>query len=142
MAFDDIESKDILYSVEDCLKKFCTSLREHATDVIYFGKKKMLSLMKKELKLCQDATECYICGKRLIKMFVNNKNYQKVRDHCHFTGKYRVAAHGVCNLRFNVSNEIAVAFHNGSNYDYQRTKELANEFEGELECLGEKYRKL
>ena len=35
-------------------------------------------------------------------------------------------------------NEIPVVFHNGSNYDYHFIiKELANEFEGKLECLGE-----
>ena len=35
-------------------------------------------------------------------------------------------------------NEIPVVFHNGSNYDYHFIiKELANEFEGQFECLGE-----
>ena len=35
-------------------------------------------------------------------------------------------------------NEIPVVFHNGSNYDYHFIiQELANEFEGKLECLGE-----
>ena len=29
------------------------------------------------------------------------KNY-KVRDHCHYTGKYRGAAHNICNLRYKV----------------------------------------
>ena len=34
-------------------------------------------------------------------------------------------------------NEIPVVFHNGSNYDYHFIiKELANEFEGQFECLG------
>ena len=33
---------------------------------------------------------------------------------------------------------IPVIFHNGSNYDYHFiVKELANEFEGQFECLGE-----
>ena len=27
---------------------------------------------------------------------------QKVRDHCHYTGKYRGAAHNICNLRYKV----------------------------------------
>ena len=27
------------------------------------------------------------------------KNMQKFRDHCHYTGKYRGAAHSICNLR-------------------------------------------
>ena len=35
-------------------------------------------------------------------------------------------------------NEIPVVFHNGSNYDYHFiVKELANEFEGQFECLEE-----
>ena len=28
-AFDHIENKHTLYRGEDCMKKFCTSLREH-----------------------------------------------------------------------------------------------------------------
>ena len=74
-AFDHIENKHTLYSGEDCLKKFCTALRENATKLINFEKKRMLPLTKKELKLHQDATECYICGKRSLRKFVNDKNY-------------------------------------------------------------------
>ena len=84
------------------MKKFCSSLREHITDVINFEKKKMLPLTKKELKLHHDVTVFYIFGKK----FAKDKNYQKVRDYCHYTGKYRGAAHSICNLRFNVPNEI------------------------------------
>ena len=37
-----------------------------------------------------------------------------------------------------MSNQISVAFHNGSDYDQHFIiKELAKEFEGEFECLGE-----
>ena len=36
--------------------KFCSSLREHATNIINFEKKKMLQLTKKELKLDHDPT--------------------------------------------------------------------------------------
>ena len=50
----------------------------------------MLLLIKEELKPYQDAKVSYICGKRILK-FTNDKNYQKFRDHCHYTGKYRVA---------------------------------------------------
>ena len=115
-VFDHIKNKHTLYCGEDFLKRFCTSLRENATKLINFEKKKMLPLTKKELKLHQDATDCYICGKRFLRKFVNDKDYWKVRDH--FTGKYRGAADSICNLRFNVSNKIPVVFHNGSNYDY------------------------
>ena len=35
-------------------------------------------------------------------------------------------------------NEIPVVFQNGSNYDYHFImKEVANEFEGKFECIGE-----
>ena len=55
----------------------------------------------------------------------NNKKY-KVRDHCHCTGKYRGAAHDICNLRYQIPKEIPVVFHNGSTYDYHFIiKELA-----------------
>ena len=50
-AFDNIENKHTLYHRKDCLKKFCTSLREHATNAINFEKKQMLPLTKTELKL-------------------------------------------------------------------------------------------
>ena len=45
-AFDHIENKHTLYRGEGCMKTFCTSLREHATYVINFEKKKMLQLTK------------------------------------------------------------------------------------------------
>ena len=117
-AFYNIKNKHTLYHGEDYMKRFCISLREHVTNVINFEKKKMLPLTKEELKLYQEAKGCYTCGKRFLKKFANDKNYQKVRDLCHYTGKYRGAAHSICNLKFNVRNEIPVVFHNGSDYDY------------------------
>ena len=55
------------------------------------------------------------------------KKHHKVKDHCHYTGKYRGAAHNICNLRYN-----------GSTYDYHFIiKKLVKEFDGRFECLGE-----
>ena len=95
------------------MKDFCSSLKKHATNIINFDKKKMLPLTKKELKLHQDATACYICGKTFLKKFAKDKNYKKVRDHYHFTGKYRGIAHSICNSKFNMHSKIPVVFHNG-----------------------------
>ena len=76
--------------------------------------------------------------KRFVVIKMKKKIYKKVRDHCHFTGKFRGAAHSICNLRYKVPQEIPVKIHNGSKYDYHFIiKELAEEFKGELECLGE-----
>ena len=124
------------------MKNLCTSLKSHAKNIIDFEKKKMLTLTKEELKSHWGAKLCYICGKRFIKKFADDNNYQKVKNHCHYTSKYRGAAHSIWNLKFNVHNKIPVVFHNGSIYDYYFIiKELAYEFERKFECLGENIEK-
>ena len=53
-------------------------------------------------------------------------------------GKYRGAAHNICNLRYKIPKEIPIIFHNGSTYDYHFIiREPVKEFEGNFECLGE-----
>ena len=136
-GFDHIKSRHIVHCGINCMKNFCASLREHAKNIIDLEKKKMLQLTKEELKLYQDVMVCYICAKRMLK-FTKDKTYRQVRDHCHYTGKYRGAAHSSCNLKFNVPNEIPGVFYNGSSYDYHFViKELENKFGGKLECLRE-----
>ena len=63
-GFDYLEDKHMLYRGKDCMKKFCTSLREHAKNIIDFEKRKMLPLTKEELRSHQDRKVCYICGKK------------------------------------------------------------------------------
>ena len=98
----------------------------------------MIPLTKKQLKSHEDTKVCYIYRRYFIRKLFRNTNYQKVIDHCHHTGKYRGAAHSICNLKFNGLNKIPVVFHNGSKYNYYFiTKELTNEFEGQFECISE-----
>ena len=78
---------------------------------------------------------CYICKKEFD---TSDKKHYKVKDHCHYTGKYRGAAHNICNLRYKTPKEIPIVFHNGSTYDYHFIiKELVKEFERNFECFGE-----
>ena len=52
--------------------------------------------------------------------------------------KIQGAAHDICSLRYKISKEIPVVFHNGSTNDYHFIiKELAEGFEGQFECFGE-----
>ena len=56
----------------------------------------------------------------------------------YYTGKYRGTAHDICNLKYKIPKEIPVVFHNGSTYDYHFIiKQVAEELEGQFECLGE-----
>ena len=59
------------------------------------------------------ATKCWICNEK----FVDYAENYKVRDHCHFTGRFRSAAHNTCNLRHRKPNFTPVVFHNLSGYD-------------------------
>ena len=136
-SFDKTKNKRDYYRGKNCMKNFCLDLREHATKIINYEKKEMIPLTKKEEKKHNKQEVCYIC-KKGFSTDDNNKKYHKVRDHCHYTGKYRGAAHDICNLRYKIPKEIPVVFHNGSTYDYHFIiKNLAEEFEGEFECLGE-----
>ena len=134
-SFDESKNKLNYYRKDDCMNKFCKDLREHVTKIINYEKKKMIPLTTKGKIYHNEQNICYICKKE----FNNNdkKNY-KVRDRCHYTGKYRGAAHNICNLRYKVPKEIPIVFHNGSTFNYHFIiKELVKEFEGNFECLGE-----
>ena len=101
----------------------------------------MIPLSDKETKFYEKQKVCYICKKR-VSTDENDKNefklYRNIRDHCHYTKKFREAAHSICNLRYKTPKEIPVVFHNGSTYDYHFIiNKLAKEFYGQLECLGE-----
>ena len=97
----------------------------------------MIALTKKEEKIHNKQKICYICKKRF-STNDNNKKHHKVRDHCHYTGKYRGAAHDICNLRYEITKEVPLVFYSGYAYDYHFIiKELAEEFDEQFECLGE-----
>ena len=92
----------------------------------------MIPLIDSENKFYKEQEKCCICQKEFCydKKEKNKfKLYQKVRDHCHYTGTFRGAAHSICNLRYKVPQEIPVKIHNGSKYDYCFIiRELAEEF--------------
>ena len=85
----------------------------------------MIPLTKEEKKIHREKKVCYICKKGFA-IDDDNKKYFKVKDHCHYTGKYRGAAHDICNLRYKAPKKISVVFHNSSTYGYHFIiKELA-----------------
>ena len=59
----------------------------------------------------QLSNSCWICDKLF------NVGDDKVKDHCHTTGKYRGALQWSCNTSLKLSKKIPVIFHNLRGYD-------------------------
>ena len=136
-SFGTKEKKLNFYRGEDCMKKFCKDLKEHVTRIINYEKKEIIRLTKEERKIHRKQKVCYICKKEF-STADDDKKQNKVKDHFHYTGKYRGAAHNICNLRYKTPKEIPLVLHNGSTYDYHLIiKKLTEEFEEQFECLGE-----
>ena len=86
---------------------------------------------------------CHICEKKFCvdKDDENYKNKRKIKDHCHYTGKFRGAAHSKCNLNYKVPKDIPIIIHNASYDTHFIINQLAEEFKGELNCIGENMEK-
>ena len=128
-----IHIKPIIYTKtsedEDVAKVFVEKLKELTKGIYndFYLRPKPLRLNSKEQKSFEEATICHICSGKLGK--------DKVRDHCHFTGKYRGAAHNKCNLMCKKPRVLPVIFHNLQGYDaHLFIKQLAK-LEGELTCI-------
>ena len=70
------------------MKMFCKNLRNLAMKIINYEKKERNDTANQWRKGSYEKQKgCYICEKE----FINDKKYRKVRDHCHYTGKFRGA---------------------------------------------------
>ena len=68
-----------------------------------------IKISEQEEEIFKNTVQCYACGLDL--------KEDRVRDHCHLTGKYRGAAHSKCNLRMRTPKFVPVLFHNLEGYD-------------------------
>ena len=59
----------------------------------------------------------------------------RVRDHCHLSGKFRGAAHEICNLKYKVPKFFPVIFHNLSGYDCHLFIKTLGNSEGNISCI-------
>ena len=71
----------------------------------------MIPSTNEEIKIYENRKQCYICKKRVFRNKKDKYKHIKVRDHCHYTGKFRGAAHSTCNLRYNLPKKNS---HNNS----------------------------
>ena len=70
----------------------------------------MKLLTKKQQESCENAKICYICNKNFDIKYLKDKNNRKVRDHCHYTGKYRDVVHTISDLKYSVSKKNLQSF--------------------------------
>ena len=102
-------------------------LQEDIKIIANIPEKKMI-FGKEEKERFDEETKCWIC----------NENFYedvKVRDHCHFTGRYRGAAHNKCNLNYKKPNFTPVVFHNLSGYDSHLFIKNLGFSAGNIDCI-------
>ena len=118
---------------DDVAKIFVEKLEE-VTKKIYetFKESKPMIFDENAKKLHESQKECYVCGE---KFYDKSLEYRKVRDHCHYTGKYRGALHSKCNLRLKRTNAIPVFFHNLTGYDSHLFVKRLADSHGDVNCI-------
>ena len=80
---------------------------------------KELIMTTQEEEIYNNSQSCWICNEEL--------NTDKVRDHCHITGKFRGAAQNRCNLKLTIPKKLPIIFHNLEGYIWNLIfKELNN----------------
>ena len=133
-AYGKVENPLKLCRGKDCVRVFCDYIENEAKRLYHmFPEKPMKSLTREQWRKFNEATECHICFKEFHEL------NPKVRDHCHYTGKYRGPAYRICNLRYKIPSYIPIVFHNLSRYDaHLFIRELGKKFyEGKIGVIAE-----
>ena len=113
---------------EDAMDVFIKWLEDDVKAIANIKPKKMIFTEEDE-KGFNESKLCWICKEP----FKDNK----VRDHCHYTGRYRGPACNSCNLKYRKPKFIPVFFHNLSGYDsHLFIKKLGSSNEKEnIDCI-------
>ena len=137
-CFDDeiYEAKIVSYTGVYAAQKFVEMLEEDIKIITNIPEKKMIFKIEEQTQY-EKETKYWICNGK----FDDDKNY-KVRDHCHFTGRYRGAAHNLCNLKYRKPNFTPVVFHNLSGYDSHSFIKNLGFSQGNIDCIPKNGRKL
>ncbi|XP_044578974.1 uncharacterized protein LOC123261446 [Cotesia glomerata] len=131
--YDNSLSKFNINRSSECIKWFVQELEtiSHQVSNLLRNPLPLPKLNNEEQRSFNQAVNCHICGKSF-----NSASDKKVRDHCHFTGKFRGAAHNSCNLNFQQTHIIPIVFHNLSGYDSRFILEsVTTVFKGKIEIL-------
>ena len=138
ISFDDnvYESKLRNYTGEDAMEKFVEWIEEDVKEIANIPDVEMI-FGPDELNQFNNATKCWIC-KGEFDDTADEKGYkknEKVKDHCHYTGRFRGAAHDSCNLKYKKPKFIPVVFHNLSGYDSHLFIKNLGYTDGNIDCI-------
>jgi len=130
---DGKKLKPVLYtkkSVDENIGEiFCKHLKNEI-DKVWTSEAQDMVMNEEDKANFETSTNCWICRKDF------KEGKVRVRDHCHFTGKYRGAAHQQCNALFRKPRFVPAFFHNLSDYDaHLFVKNLNSMGEGNIDCI-------
>ena len=112
--------------------------------IINYEEKEMILLNDEKNNYYEEQEACNICERNFCtdEDDEDYKNKKKVKDHCHYTGKFRGAAHSIFNLRYKVPDNIpTIIIHNAIYDTHFIINQLAKELKGKLDCIGENMEK-
>ena len=114
---DDSVDKIFVERLEEVAKQICETFKTSVPMVFDEAVK----------ELHESVNECYACGEEF--------DGDKVRNHCHYTGRYRGALHSKCNLRLKRTRTIPVFFHNLTGYDCHLFVKRLADSPGSVDCI-------
>ena len=92
------------------MRRFCEFLEKHAMKTINFEKEKMIPLTNEGYQSYLNKINYHIFKTNFKMNELNDKNFRKVKDHCHYTGKYRDAGYSTFNSKYSLAKKISSGF--------------------------------
>ena len=135
-AYGNVPDPLKTYRGRDSVEKFVDYIEQEVQRLYsLYPEQPMIALTDELKKEYDEASNCHIC----MKPFNDPQNNRKVRDHCHYTGLYRGAAHNNCNLKYKIPKHIPIIFHNLSGYDaHLFIRQLGEKFNTkDIGCIAE-----
>ena len=125
---DELSKDPVVYRGENVADAFIEHMlkEKDKIDLIYKNPKP-LNMSEEDGRAFNGASDCHICHKEL--------GDDRVRDHCHITGKFRAAAHNDCNVNYKLRNRIPVIFHNLRSYDAHLIMQAIGKVSDNINCI-------
>lgn len=125
---DPSYNRYVSYRGPDCDKRFVDSIIKDVRKIFEIVSTTAPMIFTNENQTdFNNASRCHICEN-----FVFS---DKVRDHCHLTGRYRGAAHPHCNLQYKRPSFVPIFFHNLAGYDCHLFIKALAEVPGDIKII-------